>query len=154
MLPVITNGLTKAQISALAAQSVDNLLEQGNPLEMAETIAALEEFLTLVKKDDRFKSYVLEETAKYGKGLTTSSGAKIELAEVGTKYDYTVCEDECYSDLMKKKAELDREIKHREQFLKAVPDGGCEIVYEDQVIKVYPPAKSSTSSYKITLAKV
>jgi len=45
-------------------------------------------------------------------------------------------------------------IKNRETFLKAVPIHGLDIINEDgEVLKIYPPNKSSTSSVKCTIQK-
>lgn len=151
--PVIRQGLKKSDLQAMANNSVESLLESGDPIATAECIAAMSEFIDLVKKDERFKSYVLDEVGKYGKGRTLASGTKIELAEVGVKYNYDQCGDPVYAGLMQEKAALDFKIKTRESFLKMTPPEGVEVRHEDELITIYPPSKSSQSSYKITIAK-
>lgn len=155
LMPYITNGLRKSEISGLAKVAVDTLLENGNPLSVAENLSAMENFVAEVKKDPRFIDYVREEAKKFNGTFTSSSGAKIELAEVGTKYVFDQCGDPKLVELQDMFDRADYALKERKEFLKTVPKSGLEIVDKESgdVSTVYPPAKSSTSSFKITLAK-
>lgn len=154
-LPAIGSGMTKAQISASSKNLVDTILETGNVIEVAEAISGMEQFLKEVKGDERFVAYLREEVAKFGKVTTRPSGAKIELAETGTKYDYSKTDDFILPDLQKQSDELAEKIKARQGFLKAIPVEGMELLNESsgEMVRVYPPSKTSTSSYKVTLAK-
>lgn len=152
-LPAIQTGLSKTQINTLAEKAVTDLLENGFVLQAAEALSAIEEFVKLVKKDVRYLSFVRDELAKNKGKFQTNSGAKIEAAEVGTKYDYSQCNDPILRDLNKTLAETNEAVKEREAFLKAVPEKGIEIRHDDELVTIYPPSKSSTSSYKLTLAK-
>lgn len=154
-LPASGSGMTKAQISASSKSLVDTVLETGNVIEVAEAISGMEQFLKEVKGDERFVSYLREEVAKFGKVATRPSGTKIELAETGTKYDYSKTDDFILPDLQKQADELAEKIKARQDFLKAIPVEGMELLNESsgEMVRVYPPSKTSTSSYKVTLAK-
>jgi hypothetical protein len=45
-------------------------------------------------------------------------------------------------------------VKARKEFLKTVPLSGLEILTKDgELVTVYPPAKSSKSSFKVSLPK-
>jgi hypothetical protein len=152
-LPAITAGLSKTQISELAKFGVDYVLETGQPELVAEQISVMENYIKSVKADERFTDYVREELAKNGGKIVTASGAKIETMEGGTKYHFENC-----NDWELKKYELQMEqvkeaIARRQAFLKTVPAGGLDIRVEDELITVYPPYKTSTSTYKVTLAK-
>lgn len=149
----VYSGLKKSEISNLANVAVESLLESGNVLEVAESLSAMEEFIKSVKGDKRFTEYVREETTKFGKQFSSASGAKIELAEVGTKYDFNVCADPELQRWEQQLTSAEDMVKKRKDFLKTIPVEGIEIITDDEVVRVYPPAKSSTSSYKITLAK-
>ena len=154
VLEVFERKLTKTEIKSMAQNAIDNVKENGNPLQLAETLSAIELFVKEVKADESFKDYVREEVTKNEKCFVSKSGAKIELAETGTKYDFLKCNDEAYTSLLKGIESLTETIKTRETFLKAVPIEGMDIVtIEGEVVKIFPPSKSSTSSYKITLAK-
>ena len=148
-------GLTKTEIKSIANETVLSLLEGGNPLLVAEAISAMETFIKEVKDNPEFKSYVREEAEKYPKGFVSGSGAKIEIAETGTKYDYSQCGDTEWKILDSQIKNLKEAISEREKFLKAIPASGIEQLNKEtgEVSTIYPPSKSSTSSYKITLAK-
>src|SRR6476620_651847 len=87
-LPSIKEGLTKKQIAELAIQSVENVLEEGNVFEVAEALAAMEEFTKAVRKSERYVEFLREELVKHNGRLITTSGAKIEMCEAGVSYDY------------------------------------------------------------------
>jgi len=153
MLPTLSNGLTKTQIKIVAQNSVNELLNNGNILEAAEMISVMETFIKEVRASKEFTDYVRDEVSKNGKDITNASGAKIELAETGIKYDYSKCGDDILIDLEKQLELIEIDIDQRKQFLKTLPLSGIEIVNEDEVTKIYPPSKQSNSSYKITLCK-
>lgn len=152
-LPAITHGLTKSQILELAKFGVDYVLETGQPELVAEQISVMENYIKAVKSDERFTEYVREELAKNGGKITTASGAKIEVMEGGTKYHFENCND---WELKKYELQLERikeAIAKRQAFLKAVPIEGMDIRVDDELITVYPPYITSTSTYKVSLAK-
>ena len=153
MIPQLSSGLTKTQVKVIAQKSVEELLNSGNILEAAEMISVMETFIKEVRSSKEFTEYVRDEVSKYGNNATNPSGAKIELAETGVKYDYSKCNCDVLKMYEEQLALLEDSIDMRKQFLKSLPPGGIEIVNEDEVLKVYPPSKSSTSSYKITLCK-
>lgn len=149
------SGLKKSEINTHARSFVESVMEQGNPLQAAETIAALENFIKSVKEDKRFTDYVREEAGKHGKQYTSPSGAKIELAEVGSKYDFSLCNDEKLSQMESDLSVLETSVKARKEMLKTVPVEGLVVTDQEtgETYTVYPPSKTSTSSFKITLAK-
>lgn len=153
--PAISNGLTKTQVKIAAEQSITDLLETGNILQAAEAISAMEAFIKEVKSDKRYTEYVREEVEKHGKAFSSPSGTKIELAETGTKYDFSKTNDFILPELQKQAEELESKIKERETFLRGLPVEGVEVLAENsgEVVRIFPPSKTSTSSYKVTLAK-
>ena len=100
------------------------------------------------------KDSVMSELDKHS-GKLEAYGMKVERKEVGVKYLYDRTNDSIHSGLsnMLKKAEAD--LKEREAWLKAIPATGIDIVSEDgEVLKLYPPIKTSTTSFAITLNKI
>jgi len=154
-LPLITRQLNKTEIKMIAQQSVDDLLENGNPLFIAETLSKMELFIKEVKADSRFTEYVREELIKYGNKKETESGTKLEIAETGVDYDFTNCNCEKWKQLNEQLTNLKKDIKEREEFLKRIPYQGIKELDEETgtLVHLYPPAKTSKSSYKVTIAK-
>lgn len=152
-LDLFEKGLSKADIKTMAAAAVESVLINGNPLEVAEALSAMELFIKEVKGDKKYVDYVREEASKTPKGFISSSGAKIELAETGTSYDFSQCNDPMYLDYLRDVEDANTQLKIHQDFLKTVPTKGIEVVRGDEVIRIYPPSKSSNSSYKTTLAK-
>lgn len=153
-LEVFEKSLTKTKIKSMAQQAIERVREDGNPLQVAEAISAMEHFIKEVKADESFKDYVREEVINNQKCFVSKSGAKIELAETGTKFDFSQCNDMVYIDLNIELDFLKIKIEERQKFLKALPESGIQKVEEDgEVVLLYPPSKSSVSSYKITLSR-
>ena len=148
--------LTKSSIKELANLEVNHILENGaNPLEIMELSNALIEFAETIKRDKRFIEYVRDEVSKFGKEYTTKNNTKIELAEVGTKYNFSLCNDFELPKLVQLLDEAKKKVDERQSFLKTIPTNGVDIMNEEtgELIKIYPPTKESTSSIKVTLAK-
>lgn len=95
-----------------------------------------------------------EQAEAYGQKSFDLLGAKVELREVGTKYDYTNCN---YPPLAEAEIELSMAAsgkKAAEKFLQSLT-GSISIndSRTGEVLTVNPPIKSSTSSVVITLGK-
>lgn len=147
-------GLTKIDIKEMATTAVETCLQKGNPLQVAEALSGMELFIKEVKDDPCYKNYVREEIGKYPKGFTSKSGAKLECAETGTKYDFSKCADP-ELERLEQLLEVDKMLlDQRKDFLKTVPESGMDTITADgEVVKVFRPSKSSTSSYKVTLSR-
>lgn len=152
MLPQLTRNLTKTQIKSIADNSVMEIIDNGRILEAVELVSVMEQFIKEVKANPEYIDSVRTEVEKYGKIKETES-IKIELAEVGVKYNFDVCGDPIIKDLQWQLDNLEAKVKERKEFLKTVPSDGMSLVMEDEIVTIYPPAKSSTSSYKTTIKK-
>lgn len=149
-LPSIKEGLSKKEIADLADQSVSNVLERGNVFQVAEALAAMEEFVKNVRKDERFVEFLRDELTKHRGRLTTDSGARIETCEAGVTYDYSSNGEW---------KEIDQHIKilteHRkfveEKLRKLAP--GRMVVDPETGEVLEGPIKTSKSTYRITLSK-
>ena len=141
---------TKAQRQDFA-QSVINSLKEGHtdPLKVHLQVKCLEDIVKQLTTHPEYKDLTLEEASKHGKSFELHN-AKFEIKEAGVKYDYSNCGDPVYKALAEKLAELEKEIKDRQAFLKAVKPG-TEILIEDEVVILYPPVKTSTTSITVNL---
>lgn len=145
--------VSKANREELAIQIVE-AMDAGelNPLDIHYQVKAMEDFIKVLTGNTRYKDYVLTEGMKHGKSFEFN-GSKMEIKETGVKYDYSNCGDQEWSAIeveINRRKELQKE---REKFLKSVPAEGVEIVNNEtgEVIKVYPPFKTSTTSIAVTL---
>lgn len=153
-LPSISNDLSKGQIKIIAESVINELGESGRVLEAAETLTKMETLCKEIRGNREFIDFVRDEIEKHGKELVTANGVKLELAEVGTKYDYSQCNDDVLSELEFQLTIIEAKIKERQTFLKTIPARGMEIIKDGgEVALIFPPTKSSTSSYKTTIKK-
>lgn len=134
------------------AQSIVDQLKDGtyDPLRMHIMVKNTEALLDVIKDNKEYKELCLTEAGKYGKKFEKENAA-FEIKEVGVKFDYTNCNDAEYTKLMAEKAALDKKIKTREAYLKALPPGGHEIRVDDELITILPPIKTSTTAITVSL---
>lgn len=153
-LPSVNPTLNKAQLHIMAESAVAEIGNKGGAIETCELLSKMELLIKEIKSNKDFIEYVRTEIGLFGKDYKTPSGTKIELAEVGVKYNYSNCNDIEIQELYQQEFELSEKIKKRQEFLKSLPYTGIEIVTPDgEVVKIYPPSKTSTSSVKTTIAK-
>ena len=149
-LPAIKEGLTKRQIAELADSSVEHLLEEGNVFEVAEALAAMEEFVKVVRKDERYIHFLRDELSKYSGKLVTHSGAKIEACEAAVTYDYS--HDGTWRMLDEQIKNLCAEKKAVEERLKSIAPGRIGVDHETGEV-IEGAQKTSKSTYRITLKR-
>lgn len=107
-------------------------------------------FVDLVRED-------IEKNADDGKTFNTKHGVKFELYEAATKFDYESCGDPVWNRLSKEAELVKMKMKERESFLKGlkstitmnIMDPDTAEFHEN--VELYPPSKSSTSTYKQTM---
>lgn len=142
---------TKKERQDFAIQVTNNLMEGlADPLKVHLQVKCMEDIIKQLTSNTVYKDIVLTEAQKYGKSFEQHN-AKFEIKEMGVKYDYSNCGDPVYMELEDKLAILETEIKNRQTLLKAIPESGQEILIGDELVKVYPPSKSSTTSITVNL---
>ena len=149
-LPSIQEGLSKKQIAALADQSVEHVLEEGNVFQVAEALAAMEEFVKSVRKDERYVQFLRDELVKHHGRLVTNSGAKIEMCEAGVSYDYSGNGE--WRGLEEQIKALQEQKKVVEDKLRRVAPGRVAVDPETGEM-IEGAFKTSKSTYRITLAR-
>ena len=111
----------------------------------------MEDIIEQVKKHPEFKKYVIEEAQKYGKD-SEKHNAKFRVGEVGTKYNFSQCNDPELAGLEIAAKQAADALKARQEFLKGVPASGVPVLSSDgELVTVYPPSKTSETSVIITL---
>jgi hypothetical protein len=155
MLKINELPISKSSLKTLADETINSLLEQGGFIYATERLSAMSEYIDGIRQDKRFVEGVRSEVELYGKMLITNNSSKVELAETGTKYDYSNCNDAEYFSLLADLEKAKEMVKVRESFLKGVPSKGFEVTdtTTGEIVTIYPPVKTSTSSFKVTLNK-
>jgi hypothetical protein len=153
-LPELTTKITKSDIKTISNNMVADILNNGHIIESADALNKMETLIKEIKSNPDWIDYLREQVAMNGASVITSSGTKLELAEVGIKYDFSKCGDEMLNDLLAEQERIDELIKERQTFLKTIPVAGIDVVtLSGELVRLYPPTRSSTSSIKTTIAK-
>ncbi len=149
--------VSKTNAKSFHAGVKDRVKETGYGLaEAAEMYSFIEKVKEEAAADPEWRDMIRAEVAKYGKDAwVTPRGVKFEAAEVGTKYDFSKCNDPELLELEEIARKANDALKERKEFLKTIPAAGIVVVADETgaVDRIYPPSKSSTSSYKISLPK-
>jgi hypothetical protein len=119
-----------------------------DPLLFWQQVTALEKLIENIKSDLLVKDVVLEEAEKYGKSFAKYS-AKFQIKEMGTRFDFTNCQDVEWEQLTADINRLKSKIKQREELLKTI-NADVEI-YGADGIRLEPAIKKSTTGISITL---
>ena len=145
--------LTKTERREFVTRLVEKLdVGEANPLQVHKQVKCMEDLIKQITANEDYRKHLLDEAGKYGKSFELH-GAKYQVKEAGTKYDYSQCND---PELWAMQHELDKlteKVKNRQKFLQLAPSEGIEVL-EDQtgeVYRIYPPSKISTTTVSITL---
>lgn len=144
---------TKEQRTEFTYQLIERLnAGELDPLKTHLQVKALEDMLETLKANKDYKDAVLQAAVLNGKDFEYMS-AKFNIREVGVKYDFSQCGSNEYNDIMVDFNDVTKRKKDMEDFLKKVPHQGLDIIngVTGEVTKVYPPAKSSTTSVAVSL---
>jgi hypothetical protein len=161
--------LSKQNAAAFHQQAKERIMEHGGAFEYVEVIkffAALDKQINgdkaaKIEEDKEFIELLRDEISKQGNGgdkaeFKTTRGVKFTLAEVGTAYDFSNCNDPELIELEAKAKEANEALKQRKEFLKTVhPVKGEKKVDEEtgEEYFIWPPSKTSKSSFKVSLPK-
>lgn len=143
------NDVLEGNTPALSMIEMFNFIDKvGSKVKGMADLNGKYQFVDLVRDE-------IKRNSEDGRSCKSKYGTKFELAETGTQYNFKVCGDEEWNQLNKQLEELKDRIKKRETFLKTISESGLSTLDEEtgEVKKIYPPIKTSTSSYKQTLLK-
>jgi hypothetical protein len=144
----------KEQRQDFALRVVDALDSgQAEPLKVHLQVKCMEDIIKLLNSNTIYKQLVLDAANAHGQKSFEYQNSKVEVKEVGVKYDFSKCDDPVLLGMYEKQAELDKAVKERETMLKTISPKGMTITDEEtgETFTIYPPAKSSTTSVAITL---
>jgi hypothetical protein len=146
--------MTKTERGEFVTRLVEKLdTGEADPLQVHKQVKCMEDLIKQITANENYRKHLLDEAGKYGKSFELN-GAKYQVKEAGTKYDYSQCNDPELYAMQQQLDELTEKVKNRQKFLQLAPLEGIEVL-EDQtgeVYRIYPPSKSSTSTLSITLS--
>jgi hypothetical protein len=125
-------------------------MEEGNVFQVAEALAAMDEFVKTMRKDERYIHFLRDELAKHHGRLVTHSGAKIEACEAGVTYDYSSNAE--WNTLEDQIKQLQEHKKQLEEKLRSIAPGRIGVDHETGEV-IEGAFKASKSTYRITLAR-
>lgn len=121
-----------------------------SPLELDGRLKALEELVSLVRDSEEMQTSMLNEAYKYPEKTFEQGNYKYQIKEVGVKFDFSNCDDQELEQLMIEQKRISDLVKKRQDFLKGINHE--TIVYDENGIRLFPPAKTSTTKV-VTLLK-
>ena len=145
-----TNKVQRQSFVNMLIESLDN----GNvdPLKIHLQVKCMEDIIKQLNENPTYKESVLSQAQTYASKEFDFINSKISIREVGTKYDFSNCNDTVYNELEAQQNTLKDKIKERADFLKKAPIEGTTIVDSNgEVVTVYPPSKTSTTSVVVSL---
>jgi hypothetical protein len=147
------NHTTKEERTQVVHEIFQEVLEgRINPMELHIRMKCLEEVVKQLTSMPAYKAIVLDDAEKHGKSFQYHN-AKVDIREVGVKYDYSMSGSSELSELYVQAANIDSRIKVLESYLKGLPASGIQVLNPStgEVETHYPPAKTSTTSVAVTL---
>ncbi len=142
---------SRTGIDVFSDQVIKSVQEgEVNPLKVRIWIKTMEEIIDRIKKETN--AHQLREAEKYPEKSFEYAGAKIEKAELGTSYDYSVCCDPVF-EIRETSLNAAKELlSERQKFLQAIKEP--LIIVNDEtgeVCTINPPLKKSTSGLKVSI---
>lgn len=142
--------VSKAGIETFSNQLI-NQVKNGevNPIELKAAFKAMAKIIE--KVDEATEGHLMSEASKYSETKFSAFGAEIEKAEVGVKYDYSVCGDPIYNQRLSIFDEAKKQLDERAAFLKALKEP-ITLVDDDsgEVATVRPPLKTGKDGLKFS----
>ena len=146
----LTKILSKSQVIDLFVETKTSIMSgDSDPLKVAVHLKALEELITKLRKDDQIQNLILEQAFKEGEKTFTIYGAEISIREMGTKYDFSICNDALLGGLYGEMYALKAKIKDRETMLKTISEDNPAVSMDGEILN--PPLKTSKTGISITL---
>jgi hypothetical protein len=147
------NHTTKEERTQLVREIFDEVLNgRINPLELHLRLKSAEEVIKQLTGLEPYKAILLDEAQKHGKSFNYQT-AKIDIREVGWKYNYSMSGSAELDELYKQQEAISERIKALETYHKGLPTSGIQVLNPatGEVETHYPPAKTSTTSVAVTL---
>lgn len=141
--------MSKAQINHLVHLITENISLNGG--EVIKTLALASKYQHLFAElEKNLKELGVNELYKYDKSRFEAHNVEMQVAEVGTKYDYSATKK--WVELQDQIDEIKAKQKQVEAMCKSLKSKTITVDEETgETLEFYPPVKSSTTSIKRTI---
>lgn len=121
-------------------------------LDALEVLISAKKMQELGKQLEEVSRPIAEDKTRLQKGevYKTQSVEVIEKT-IGSKTDYSNCNDEVWEKLQQDLSDLKEAIKQRETFLSAIKEQTTIVTNDGEVITLYPPIKSGRIGLSLTI---
>ena len=145
---------SKGKEVATFSYQIIKAVRDGNvdPLEVLVMLRSIEHVSELVREE--IEDHILKEAEKYSEKVIERYGAKIEKAELNTRYVYKTSGDQEWERLDAEINSLQERKKDREAFLQALKEP-IQVLHPEtgELEEIKPPVKKSKSGVKVYLGK-
>ncbi|MDR2927155.1 MAG: hypothetical protein LBV41_02970 [Cytophagaceae bacterium] len=146
---------TKAERDVFVERLIDHVTSgYTDPLKVEIQMANIEQVVKKYRSDARINECVLNEAAKYGQKSFNVFNAKIEVKEVGVKYNYDEVGHPLYDSVC---AEIDRLAEKKKELEQVMKAQNGVWIYTDpdtgEIAEVSPVCRTSTTKAVITINK-
>jgi hypothetical protein len=140
--------LVSAMVAAIESGELD-------VLKIEATMKSMEDVIKDYRKNERVREILLDEVAKYPKGIAEVYNATFTTKETGVKYDYSNCGHLAYNELCAKIAELTEQKKEMEGIMKAHGEKSWVMTDAEtgESYEVNPPFRTASTQVVVTLKK-
>ena len=134
------------QLQLFKQKYVDEIAANGEAMEAAVQLKAMEELVDMLRKDKRLRELIMSQVDKYSEQKFEFMGVDIQKCELGTKYDYS--KDRVWNELKALESGISLQRKDREELHKVL-----RVEMADPVTGeiIYPAIKTSESYIKVTI---
>ncbi len=121
-----------------------------DPLDIEIKVKGVSDAIEAVRKDAEVREAVMDALSMYNEKTISLDGAQVTKRMMPARYAFSQCGDPVYDKLQAQLDVAKKELKAREDFLKALP-GKTTIVDDDsgEVYEVIPPPKSQGETLAI-----
>lgn len=143
---------TKAERSTFTKDVMERI-ENGtaDAIKVHLQLKAMEEIVKTLTTNESYKDHLINAAEKNGKKFMAFN-AEFSIKEMGQRYDFTYCGDEELLAFYAQQDKLKYLIKEREDFLKKIPVSGMiKVNITGEVVTLFPPSKTSTTTVAVTL---
>lgn len=142
----------KSEVSEFIFNIKDAILEgEVDPLDVARQMSAISALVKEFNADKEITYQIIKEAEKYEQKSFEAKNCKIQIKEVGVKFDFSKCGHSGWHETKQIIEDKSKKLKDIETTLKTIRESSPELVDTESGEMLRPAARSSTTKAVITL---